>query len=133
VMAARLVMLRHPWAPRVLEQRGTAGPAVLGYIDKVLAILRAGGFSIDMAHHTLHVLGSRILGFNQDLFEDSAASAPVDEESAARARAMFERYPRVTELALAATHDGVLGACDDEFEFAFSLDLILDGLERRRA
>ena len=132
VMAARGVMLRHPWAPRVLEERGTAGPAVLAYIDSVLAILRAGGFAIDMAHHALHVLGSRILGFNQDLFEDSADAGPVDAAAAAQAAAMFERFPHVSELALAATHDGVLGACDDEFEFQFGLDLILDGLDRRR-
>jgi hypothetical protein len=51
----------------------------------------------------------------------------------ARARAIFDRYPHVSELALAASHDGVLGACDDDFEFEFGLDLILDGLERRRA
>jgi AcrR family transcriptional regulator len=132
VMTARQVMLRHPWAPRVLEERGTAGPAVLRYIDSVLAILRTGGFSIDLAHHALHVMGSRILGFNQDLFEDSSESTPADEAAAARARAMLDRYPHVTELALAASHDGVLGACDDDFEFEFGLDLILDGLDRRR-
>ena len=28
VMAARRVMLRHPWARRVLEERGTAGPTI---------------------------------------------------------------------------------------------------------
>jgi AcrR family transcriptional regulator len=133
VMTARQVMVHHPWAPRVLEERGTAGPAVLAYIDSVLGILSAGGFSIDIAHHALHVLGSRILGFNQDLFEDSAESAPIDEAAAARARAMFAQYPHVTELALAASHDGALGPCDDDVEFAFGLDLILDGLEHRRA
>ena len=42
-------------------------------------------------------------------------------------------YPRVTELALAASHEGVLGPCDDDVEFAFGLDLTLDGLERVRA
>ena len=41
--------------------------------------------------------------------------------------------PRVAELAGSVSHEGVLGACDDDFEFAFGLDLILDGLERRRA
>ena len=36
---------------------------------------------------------------------------------------------------MAASHDGAPGGCDDdiEFEFEFGLDLILDGLERRRA
>jgi len=38
------------------------------------------------------------------------------------------RYPNVAQLA-AAAHEGVLGACDDDVEFAFGLDLVLDGLE----
>jgi len=42
-------------------------------------------------------------------------------------------YPRIIELALAASHEGVLGRCDDDVEFAFGLDLTLDGLERVRA
>ena len=39
-------------------------------------------------------------------------------------------YPALAELARSASHDGGLGACDDDVEFAFGLDLILDGLER---
>ena len=70
-MAARRVMLRHPWARRVLEERGTSGPAALAHIEAVLATLLGGGFSMDVAHHALHVLDSRIFGFNQALFEDS--------------------------------------------------------------
>jgi hypothetical protein len=45
---------------------------------------------------------------------------------------MAPLYPRIAELALAARHDGILGRCDDDVEYAFGLDLILDGLERRR-
>ena len=45
--------------------------------------------------------------------------------------AMAAQFPRVTELAMSVSHEGVLGACDDDIEFAFGLDLILDGLERR--
>ena len=71
-MAARRVMLRHPWARRVLEERGTGRPGVLWPTSSPSsATLLDGGFSIDLAHHALHVLGSRIFGFNQDLFEDS--------------------------------------------------------------
>lgn len=101
-------------------------------MESILAILRGGGFSIDLAHHTLHVLGSRILGFSQDLFEDSAEPDP-SPEAEAMLLAMLGRYPHVTELAQSARHDGVLGRCDDDVEFAFGLDLILDGLERLRA
>jgi hypothetical protein len=41
--------------------------------------------------------------------------------------------PHVAELAGAVAHTGTLGACDDDTEFAFALDLLLDGLERHRA
>lgn len=132
VMAARSVMLRHPWAPPVVIGRPGVGPATLGHIDRVLGILFGGGFSLDLAHHALHVLGSRILGFTQDPFDDSAQDRPAPEEAARIAQAMTLTYPNAGALAAAATHDGPLGGCDDDVEFAFGLDLILDGLERRR-
>jgi AcrR family transcriptional regulator len=132
VMAARRVMLRHPWARRVLEERGTTGLAVLGYMESVLTALRDGGFSLDLAHHSMHVLGSRIFGFSQDLFDDSGRTPPPPEAAAALAETLA-RYPRISELARSVSHEGVLGACDDDVEFAFGLDLILDGLEQIRA
>jgi AcrR family transcriptional regulator len=132
VMSARRVLLSHPWAPRVIESRTNASPAVLRYMDAVLGLLREGGFSIDLTHHAIHVLGSRVLGFNQDLFDDSEKSDPAPDMAATLAQALAEKYPYVTEIALAATHDGGLGGCDDDFEFAFGLDLILDGLDRVR-
>jgi hypothetical protein len=33
-------------------------------------------------------------------------------------------------MALAVTHNGALGPCDDTAEFAYALDFILDGLDR---
>ena len=129
VMAARRVMLRHPWMRLVLEEQGTIGVAIIGYVEGILAILLEGGFTMDLAHHTLHVLGSRIFGFSQDLFDDSGKVEPSPEAAATIARAMAQ-YPRVAELAGSVSHEGVLGACDDDVEFAFGLDLILDGLEQ---
>ena len=132
-VAARLVMLRHPWAPALLVARPELGPATLRHIDSVLAILDAGGFSIDMAHHALHVLGSRVFGFTQDPFNDANDVRPDPAAAAAIAQALAVSYPSVGKLAAAATHDGGLGGCDDDFEFAFGLGLILDGLDRHRA
>ena len=37
-----------------------------------MEILRGAGFSLEMSHHAIHVLGSRMLGFTQDPFDDSA-------------------------------------------------------------
>jgi AcrR family transcriptional regulator len=130
-MAARRVMLRHPWARQVLEERGTGGPATLARVEAALSALLDGGFTIEIAHHALHVLGSRIFGFNQDLFEESGDVDPSPEAAVAMTRALAG-YPRISELAQAASHEGVLGRCDDDVEFAFGLDLILDGLERFR-
>jgi hypothetical protein len=42
------------------------------------------------------------------------------------------RFPRIAEMAGAVSHEGVLGRCDDDVEFAFGLDLVLNGLERMR-
>src|SRR5919204_3031502 len=66
VLAARSVVLRHPWAPRTIETRTTPVPAVPRYFNAVIGILHEGGFSIALAHHALHILGSRVLGFTQD-------------------------------------------------------------------
>ncbi len=133
VMAARQVMLRHPWAPHVIESRTEPGPATMRYMEAVLATVRDGGFPLDLAHHAMHVLGSRVLGFNQDLYDDSAASRVDPEVAAFAARQLAGTYPYIAELAVAVSHDGGLGGCDDDVEFAFGLDLILDGLERLRA
>lgn len=129
-MAARAVMLQHPWARRVLEERGTGGPATLVHIETALATLHDGGLSIELAHHALHLVGSRLFGFTQDLFEESTPTDPPPDP-AAMARAMAG-YPRIVELATSVSHEGVLGACDDDVEFAFGLDLILGGLEGLR-
>jgi AcrR family transcriptional regulator len=127
-LAARRVMLRHPWAPRTVETRAAPGPAALGYINAVLGILREGGFTIAQVHHALHILGSRLLGFTQALFDDSAE---LDPETAAQLESQLgATHPYVVEMALAVTHTGALGPCDDDAEFAFALDFVLDGLDR---
>ncbi len=137
VLSARRMLLRHPWAPEVIESRikarTTPTPAVMEYLDSMIGIFRAGGFSVDLVHHAMHVMGSRLLGFSQELFEDASDREP--DPDAMPAEEMAARYPHITELAMAVTHDrgSVVGSgCDDQFEFEFALDLVLDGLERLR-
>ena len=64
ILAAREVLLRHRWASTLIEGRTTFSPGIVRYFDGVLGILRQGGFSVDLAHHSLHALGSRVLGFS---------------------------------------------------------------------
>ncbi len=132
ILAARATMLHHPWAAKVLAGGTDATPAIIGHVDTILGILRGGGLSVGLAHHALHVLGSRILGFSQDLFDDAAEPRPDPAARAAQASVWAETLPNVAELALAADHDGGLGGCDDDAEFLFALNLIIEGLDRRR-
>jgi AcrR family transcriptional regulator len=131
VLAARSVVLRHPWAARTIETRTAPGPGVLGYVNAVIGLLREGGFSIAHAHHALHILGSRVLGFTQDLFDDSGDLDP--ETAASLANELGASHPYIVEMALAVTHTGALGPCDDDVEFELALDFILDGLARLRS
>ncbi|MPY56520.1 TetR family transcriptional regulator [Streptomyces spongiae] len=135
VLSARRMLLRHTWATEVIESRmkarATPTPAVMEYLDSMIGIFRAGGFSVDLVHHAMHVMGSRLLGFSQELFEDSSGREP--DPDAMPPEEMAARFPHITELAMAVAHDpdSVVGSgCDDQFEFEFALDLTLDGLER---
>ncbi|MDM7854965.1 TetR/AcrR family transcriptional regulator C-terminal domain-containing protein [Cellulomonas alba] len=136
VLSARRVLLRHPWARRVLETRTQRTFAVLAYTDSTIGMFRAGGFSDELTHHVMHALGSRMWGFTQELFDDAgatpgAAPAPVPDE--ATLRALAAAFPNVAAVALPARHDGetVVGSgCDDQAEFEFALDLMLDGFAR---
>jgi len=136
ILSARRALLRHPWASRVLESRGEPTPTVIAYMDSMMGVFLAGGFSVDLMHHAMHVMGSRILGFSQELFDDSSG-VPADEAAEMWTR-MADVYPNIAKLIPVATvtHDEggsvVGGGCDDQFEFEFALDLILDGLERLR-
>ena len=102
----------------------------MAHYDRVMGILRGGGFSLEVTHHALHLLGSRLLGFTRELFDDSPTLTA--EQAAALAAQLAPTLPHVAEMATAATHEGGLGGCDTDLEFVFSLDVILDGLERLR-
>jgi AcrR family transcriptional regulator len=133
VVSARRALLRHPWASKVIESRTNPTPTVIGYMDAMIGILRNGGFSIDLTHHAMHAMGSRMLGFSQELFDDSPEDPPAVQ--AIQAQWMAETYPNITEMVAAISHDdaSVVGmGCDDQFEFEFALDLMLEGLERLR-
>jgi AcrR family transcriptional regulator len=131
IMGARATMLSHPWAARVVEGQDTPTPAVLQHLERVLAIMHEGGCSIDLSHHAMHLFGSRLLGFSQDLFDDTGAAAD-SQTNTEQLMALAESLPRIAELSGEVSHTGALGACDDDAEFAFALDLLLEGLERRR-
>jgi AcrR family transcriptional regulator len=131
ILSARQALLRHPWASRVMESRTEPTPTVLGYIDSMIGMFRAGGFSMDLTHHAMHTMGSRLMGFAQELFNDSGDAS--QEMEAEFYESMAAMYPSIYELYVTVVHDDsttVGPGCDDQFEFEFALDLMLDGLEK---
>jgi AcrR family transcriptional regulator len=131
ILSARRALLRHPWASLVIESKKNPTPVVLEYMDSMIGLFRAGGFSVNLTHHVMHVIGSRVLGFTQELFNDSRTIDP--EVQAVMVRELGPKFPNVLAIAMAASHEGgsVVGqGCDDQFEFEFALDLLLDGFER---
>jgi AcrR family transcriptional regulator len=135
-LAARQVMLRHPWAPGLLSSRKTIPFNVYAYYDAIVATLIEGGFSHRIAHRALHAFGSLALGFAQEVFSPASAGGDTDVEAAeADLPAMAEALPHLTAMMAAEAHDvadPTLGWCDSQVEFEFTVGLLLDGIENAR-
>lgn len=134
VLAARDALLEHPWLRSAIERATIRSPAVLGYMDAVAGDLARGGLSYDLVHYAMHALGHRIWGFSPEAFSGarpaSPPEAPPDPEVLA---AMAQRFPHVVAIAADAGARNPSGACEEDDEFAFTLDLLLDGVERLHA
>lgn len=131
VLGARHELTAHPWARRAIETRTRRTPAVLGHMEAITRILLAADFSPDLTHHVMHALGNRIWGFSPELFPETETEArrPARPE----ARPDPADYPAI--MAIAADARGrrpEATGCDEDFEFGFALDLVLDAAERLR-
>jgi AcrR family transcriptional regulator len=135
-LAAREVMLRHPWAPGLIGTRSTIPAAVYTYYDGIVDILIGAGLSYRIAHRALHAFGSLPLGFAREVFSPMSAGGSLQTETAeAELAAMAETLPHLMAMVAAEAHDTAdptLGWCDSQIEFEFTIDLLLDGLERLR-
>jgi len=130
--SARQALRRHPWAIALMSTRTSPGPATLRHHDAVIGSLRAAGFSVAMTAHAFSALDSYIYGFA--LQEATLPLGDTEEETAEVARMMMaqlpaDEYPHLTEL----TVEHILQpGYDYGDEFAFGLEMILDGLGRAR-
>ncbi|MBD8870336.1 TetR/AcrR family transcriptional regulator [Nocardioides donggukensis] len=129
--SGREVLARHPWAVGLMDSRSTPGPATLRHHDAVLGCLRSGGFSVPMAAHAFAVLDAHLYGF---MVQEVSMPMHGPEETAALAELILaglpeDSYPHLREL----TEEHVLQpGYDFGAEFDYGLDLVLEGLERRR-
>lgn len=130
LLAARRVVTAHAWARRAIEGRTVRTPAVLGHMERVSAVFLGAGFSPDLAHHAMHLLGNRIWGFSPELFNDpGAAGAPARHPRGPEVDPVD--YPAILAIAAdARARRPDATGCDEDFEFGFALDVLLDGIAR---
>ncbi|MCW2585078.1 MAG: putative transcriptional regulator, TetR family protein [Frankiales bacterium] len=127
--SVREVMARHRWAVGLMESRTAPGPATLRHHDAVLGTLREAGFSVELAAHAFSALDSYLYGF---ALQERSLPFDTAEQTAEAAEMILAQlpaddYPHLTEL----VREHVLQpGYDYGNEYAFGLDLILDGLER---
>lgn len=130
-ISTRQALVRHPWANGLMESRTNPGPETLRHHDDVLGVLRAAGFPVPLAAQALTLLDSYTYGFA--LQEFALPFGTPDEVSEVTGSIMegfpADAYPHLTEMAV----EHILKpGYDFGSQFEFGLDLILDGLERRR-
>ena len=130
ILAARRSLERHSWSRAVLESRSAMTPTMLAYLNALTGLFLDGGLTADLTHHVMHALGNRMWGFSQELF---AATPSSDPSFKTQKDALPMHFPHLAAIAQAAAHTdsawGVGPGCDDQSEFEFALDLLLDGVE----
>ena len=129
-ISTREALKRHSWAIGMMESRHP-GPANLRNHDAVMGCLRQAGFPFEMAVHAYSVQDAYIYGFalqEKDLAFETPDSAGEAAQRRAETIGPFENYPYLAEIATKLPESGY----DNAVEFAWGLDLILDGLDRLR-
>ena len=129
-ISAHEVFLRHRWAASLVLSSSASG-ARFRYMNAILGTLREAGFSAEMTDHAYHALESHIVGFTLWVVGMDLGSR---EELAALARRFLEQLSRdeLPHLVEHVEQHLKPRRTDDEGDFVFGLDLILDGLERLR-
>jgi AcrR family transcriptional regulator len=139
-ISAHDLLLEHPWACRLAlvpsDIRVVGGPRIR-YMEWLLGRLREAGFSPELTYSAYHTLDSHIFGFT--LWQLGHAQAarmmvPPDGQSVEEWALRFvqQMRPDYPYLAEHADQHMAAGAREGRHEFEFGLDLILDGLRRRK-
>jgi hypothetical protein len=118
------------------DLRVVGGPRIR-YMEWLLKRLREAGFSAELTYSAYHTLDSHIFGFTLWQLGHAQAARMVTtpegesvEEWAQRfIRQMRPDYPYLAEH---ADQHMAASARDGRHEFEFGLDLILDGLRKRK-
>ncbi len=124
-MAAMDAFTLHPWTVSLLMARGTSGPAALRFTDRIIGIFTNAGFSDEDAHHAWQMLASHTMGYAFQQIANPDPARHVLSHTVNPAEGEETEYPNLARLA------PILECCVYMTEFAFGLEIIIDGLEAR--
>jgi AcrR family transcriptional regulator len=139
-IAAHDLLIEHSWAcglALVPSDIGVVGGPRIRYMEWLLRRLREAGFSAELTYSAYHTLDSHIFGFTLwqlGHVEAARRLTPPDGRSVEEWATQFiaQMRPVYPYLAEHADQHMVAGARDGRDEFEFGLDLILDGLRKRK-
>jgi AcrR family transcriptional regulator len=129
-ISTREALKRHNWAIGLMESRHP-GPANLRNHNAVMGCLRKAGFSFEMAIHAYSAQDAYIYGSalqERDLGFETPQSAGEAAQRRADTIGTLDDYPYLVEVLTKLPETGY----DNAVEFAWGLDLILNGLEQLR-
>ncbi len=127
--AAHEVLVRHPWATALIVSRVNVGPVMLAYVDATIGCLVSAGFDYAEADRAWNAIDSHVYGFTLQQLNFPFAEEEYADQAAAFLPEMPPDLPWLRGMAEAVAADRYDGRQD----FAFGLELILDGLERMRS
>src|SRR3954463_12456004 len=121
---------RHPWAAGLLMSAARLRPSRLRYMDSLLGSLREAGFDADTTFHAYHVLDGHIFGFSLWLTAHEYTDQEASEIAASVGPVIASgEFPHLNEH---AQQHFAAGPNQEVSAFELGLDLILDGLRRKR-
>jgi AcrR family transcriptional regulator len=126
--SARAVLSAHPWGLGLIESRRNPGPALLRHHDTVLGCLRRSGFSVGLAAHAFSVIDAYVYGFVLTELNLPFEPGEGTEEFVATLGLPVDEYPHLGEMISEQVRGREYAYAD---EFAYGLELILDGLAER--
>jgi AcrR family transcriptional regulator len=130
-VSARAVLGRHAWVIGLLEAATSSGPHSMRYLNAIIGSLRAAGFTLEDAGRAFMLLDSYVYGhvIQEANFPFATSEEITETVASALEQEALSAFPHLLAMyEHAMTFEHSLDA-----QFAFGLELVLDGLERLRA
>ncbi|MEO1057567.1 MAG: TetR/AcrR family transcriptional regulator C-terminal domain-containing protein [Actinomycetota bacterium] len=126
--SARAALVRHRWAPPLIDSRRHPGPATLRHHDTVIGIHRSHDFDLPSTAHSIALTDAYVYGF---ALQQANLPATGGDEMAELADDVGEQMPpgRYRHLEDFMRDHALVDGYEFGDEFELGLAIVLDGIE----